>query len=165
MAEVHVKGLAELQRVLDQLPAKLERNVVRGGLRAGMKTVLPVAQGNIHSVSGALSNSLKVGTSARNGEVTARVYTRVFYAKFVEYGTKPHVITAKDRKGLAFGGLFFQSVDHPGAKAAAGGRGFLRAALDAQKDVAVVAAGNYMANRLATKHGLDTADIEIEVEE
>lgn len=160
MADVHVKGLSDLNRFLQELPVKLEKNVLRGALRAGAKTILPVAQGNIHPVSGELAASLKTRSNARGGLVTASVYTRVFYAKFVEYGTKPHTITAKNRKGLTVGGLFFQSVDHPGAKP----RPFLRPALDAQATPAVVAAAEYMRLRLATKHGLDTADIEIEVE-
>lgn len=161
----YVKGLADLDRLLQTLPVKMERNVVRGALRAGMRTVLPVARGNIRSVSGDLAASLRVGTRVVGSEVKAYLVTKMFYAKFVEYGTKPHTITAKNRKGLAFGGLVFQSVEHPGARPAAGGRGFLRSALDSQAWRAVLAAGDYMKLRLATKHGLDTADIALEAEE
>jgi HK97 gp10 family phage protein len=155
---VHVKGLSELQKFLNELPPKLERNVVRGALRAGANVIKPVAQANIHSVSGDLARSLKVSTRARGGVVTAKVYTSIFYAKFVEYGTKPHVIKAKDGGALAFGGGVVQSVQHPGISP----KPFLRPALDTQASAAVVAAGSYMRDRLATKHGLDTADIEIE---
>jgi hypothetical protein len=40
----------------------------------------------------------------------------------------------------------------------------MRPALDGQSSAAVVAAGEYIKKRLATKHGLDTADINIEAE-
>lgn len=163
MAELtYVKGLAELQKFIDQLPVKMERNVVRGALRAGMAVVKPVAQANIHSVSGELAKGLKIGSRARGGVVTATLRTtgpHAFVAKWVEYGTKPHTITAANRKGLSFGGAFFQSVNHPGIVSP---KPFLRPALDSQAGAAVVAVGNYIKNRLATKHGLDTADIIIE---
>lgn len=160
MAEVHIKGLADLQRFLDQLTPKMERNVLRGALRAGANVVKPVAAANIHSVSGELAKGLKVGSRARGGVVTASVKAagpHAFVARWVEYGTKPHTITAKNRKGLSFGGVFFQSVDHPGATP----HPFLRPALDSQATAAVVAVGEYIKRRLADKHGLDTADIEI----
>lgn len=165
MAETHVKGLADLQRFLDQLPAKVERNVLRGGLRAGARAVLPAARANINSVSGELAASLRVGARARGGTVTAYVSTKVFYARFVEYGTKPHTIRAKDGGSLKWGGIFVESVEHPGARPAAAGRGFMRAALDSQAQAALLAAGEYMKNRLATRHGLDTSDISLEAEE
>lgn len=158
---VNVKGLDELQRFMDQLPAKFERNVARGGLRAGANVVLPVARANVHSVSGRLAKSLKIRTDARAGLVTAKVYTKMFYATFVEYGTKPHIIEPENRKALSFGGRVVHSVHHPGAKAANGGFGFLRNALDTQAGAAVVAMAEYIRTRLAEKHGLDTADIQI----
>lgn len=158
MADVNVKGLAELQKYLDAFPPKMERNVLRGALRAGANVVKKAAFQNIHHVSGDLGKSLKVRSNARGGKVTASVYTRVFYAKFVEHGTRPHTITAKNRKGLSFGGMLFQSVDHPGI---VNPKPFLRPALYSQAAPAVVAVGEYIKNRLATKHGLDTADIEI----
>lgn len=161
----NVKGLSELQRFLDQLPPQLERNVVRGALRAGMRTVLPLARAKINNVSGELAASLRVGARARNGEVKAYVVSRVYYARFVEYGTKPHAIGPKNRASLAFGGIFAESVWHPGSRPAAGGRGFMRSALDEGAGAALLAAGEYMKLRLATKHGLDTADIALEVEE
>ena len=157
----HVNGLAELQAFMDQLAPKIERNIAQGALRAGMNVVKPVAQANIHSVSGLLAKGLKVSARARGGVVTATLRTtgpHAFVARWVEYGTKPHTITASDRKGLSFGGAFFQSVNHPGI---VNPKPFLRPALDTQARAAVVAVGEYIKNRLATRHGLDTADIEI----
>src|SRR3990172_10648780 len=116
--ETHVKGLAELQKFLDQLPAKIERNVMRGALRAGMKVVERVAKANIHSVSGLLAEGLKVGTRSRGGTVTAYLKAsgkHAFIAKWVEFGTRAHNIAAKKGGWLSFGSIFTKSVEHPGA--------------------------------------------------
>lgn len=157
----HVKGLADLQAFMDQLEPKIERNVAQGALRAGMNVVKPVAQANIHSVSGLLAKGLKVSARARGGVVTATLKAtgpHAFIARWLEYGTRPHTITAANRKGLSIGGMFFQSVDHPGGSP----HPFMRPALDTQAGKATVAVGEYIKQRLATKHGLDTADIQIE---
>lgn len=157
----HIKGLTALDKFLQEFPAKVERNLLRGAMRAAAKVVMPVAKGNIHPVSGLLAKSLKIRTDGRNGRVTAKVYTRVFYSRFVEFGTKPHTIRAKNRKALAIGGGLYESVHHPGNK----GFGFMRNALDTQAAAAVIGAGEYLKKRLASKYGIDTADIEIGADE
>lgn len=159
----HVKGLAELDTFLQQLPVKMERNILRSALRAGAKVVQDRAKQNIHSVSGVLAASIKVGTRARGGKVTATVGTRIYYAKFVEYGTRPHTIQAKSAESLAIGGLygFFKSVDHPGIVHPSP---FLRPAFDAKVHEAVVAIGEQVKRRL-TKEGLDVSDVLVEGDE
>ncbi|MBK7493597.1 MAG: hypothetical protein IPI17_17935 [Nitrosomonas sp.] len=52
-------------------------------------------------------------------------------------------------------------ISHPGVSP----RPFMRPALDANAEAAIVGAGEYIKKRLAKKNGLDTAGIEIEVEE
>lgn len=160
MSERHVRGLAELQKMLDTVTPKLEANIMRGGLRAGVSVMKPVAQSNISSKSGELARSLKVGTRLRWGRATASLYSKDFRARFVEYGTKPHTITAANRRGLSIGGLFFQSVRHPGARAI----GFMRNALDTQAQAAVTAVAHYVRARL-TKEGLNAAHINLEGDE
>lgn len=160
----HVKGLADLQKFMNQLTPKLEANVMRGALRAGMKIVLPVAQANIHSVSGELAAGLKLGTARKGGMVMASIKAKGphgFIAKFVEYGTAAHVIEGRNGGWLNVLGQLRKSVDHPGAKA----KPFLRPALDAQAQNAVVGAAEYIKNRLATKEGLDTSAVRIEGDE
>ena len=164
MSEVHVTGLADLQKFLDALPAKVEKNVLRGALRKGMNQVKPAAVAGVHSISGLLAAGLKVGTRAKGGTVYATLKAtgkHAYIARWVEYGTAAHTITAKDRKSLSLGGVFFQSVQHPGARP----KPFLRPALDQQANAAVVAAAEYMRERLATKHGLDTSGVVIEGDE
>ena len=161
MSDVNVKGLSELQKFLDQVPAKIERNVMRGALRAGMKVVLPVAKGNIHSVSGDLAAGLRIGTRSRGGVVSSYIRTKGrhgFVAHWVEFGTAAHGILGKFGGSMFFGGIFTKSVDHPGARP----HPFMRPALDSQAQPAVVAAAEYMKNRLATKEGLDTSAVLIE---
>lgn len=185
---VHVKGLAELQAFLDQLPAKLEANVMRGGMRAGAKVIRDAAKVNIHSVSGELAASLDhkraITTKTQRGTIIARIRagTDVLFRNlplWVEYGTRPHYISVRgaghrkysqlgisvrsinrlvERGSLVIGGQFVgQSVAHPGAKR----RPFMRPALDTAAVPALVAVGEYVKKRLADKHKLDTADIEI----
>ncbi len=179
-----IKGLSELQRFLDELPAKIERNIMRGAMRAGAKDVLlPAVRQNIRSVSGELADSLTAGATARGGTVTGYVRTRHYRRLWVEYGTRPHYIQVKgagrrnyselgvsvrtlnrmvERGSLVIGGQFVgSSVAHPGAQK----KPFLRPALDTRGADAVVAVGEYVKKRLADKHGLDTADISIEAEE
>ena len=162
-SEVHVTGLSDLQKLLDTLPAKLEANVMRGALRAGMKVVLPVAARNVHSVSGELAKGLKIGTRIKGQTVTASLTAKGshgYVAKWVEFGTKPHTISAKGG-ALSFGGIFAKSVEHPGATP----HPFMRPALDQTASAAVIAVAEYMKNRLDIKEGLDTSDNVIEGDE
>lgn len=161
---VHVKGLSDLNQFLDQLTPKVEANVMRGALRAGMNVVKPVAQSNVHSVSGELAKGLKVGTRRRGHLVIANLKATGPHrsiAHLVEFGTKLHNIAAKVKGWLSFMNVFAKSVEHPGARP----KPFMRPALDGQAQAATIAAGEYIKNRLATKEGLDVAHITIEGDE
>lgn len=161
MNEFGIKGGQELAAFLDQLPDKLVRNVLRGGLRAGAREIAKEAKAGIHSISGELARGVKVATATVKGQ--ARAYVRLrgkaaYIGRFVEYGTAPHIIRAKGAKAsirtlnemdargsLVIGGRFVGSVvRHPGAKA----KPFLRPALDRKAAAAVNAAGEYIARRL-----------------
>ena len=68
--------------------------------------------------SGALKNSIVAqhdSHSAVVGVATGRGADK--YAAIHQFGgkTKPHVIQAKNKKALAFGGIFRKSVNHPGS--------------------------------------------------
>lgn len=156
-----VKGLKELQAALDQVPAKVEANIMRGALRAGAKPVLKAAQDNLRqngSVdTGDLLASLRITSSrVRRGTVTTSIVAggerknkpKVWYAHIVEGGAIAHVIRARNGKLLAIG---VPSVDHPGFA----GKPFLRPAFDSQATAAVQAVREYVRERLATKHGLN----------
>lgn len=155
----HIKGLSDLQRFLDQVAPNIERNYMRGALRAGMNVVKPAAEANIHSVSHLLAANLKLGTSAKGGVVTAYLKAtgpHAPIASLVEFGTHAHNIAAKTG-WLYFGGTFARQVIHPGAKP----HPFMRPALDSQATSAVVAAGEYLKEKLSTKQGFDTSGVQI----
>lgn len=157
----HVKGLSDLQKFLDQLAPKVEANIMRGALRAGMNVVKPAAQSGVHSVSGELAKGLKVGTNRRGSIVTANLKATGPHrsvAHLVEFGTRPHNISAKFRGWLSFLNIFRKEVRHPGARP----KPFMRPALDAQAAAATVAVGQYVKNRLETKEGLDMSHVNIE---
>jgi HK97 gp10 family phage protein len=179
--DVRVTGLKELQAFLDDLPQKMEKNIMRGALSAGARVIrdaakvnAPVAPPNANNArkyggyAGALRDSIRVSSRIKGGTVTASVKAGgkagksgrgadVFYAHMVEFGAAAHVITAKDGKALAFGGGVYKSVNHPGIKA----KPFLRPALDGNAGAALVAVGEAIKKRL-TKQGIDTSDVEID---
>jgi HK97 gp10 family phage protein len=157
MSDTNIKGLADLQKALETLPTKMEANIMRGAMRAGVKLMLSDAQHTTGFIdqTGALRDSLRAGTKLKGGTVTASVKAgptkkdkRPFYAHMIEYGTQAHVIKAKPGSMLAIG---VSEVMHPGITP----RPFMRTALDRNVAKAPAAVADYIRNRLATKHGID----------
>lgn len=176
----HIKGLSALQKFLDQLPAKMERNVMRGALRAAANVTRDQARSNIASKSGQLAAGIKVSTSAKGGTITASVRARGphgYIAHMVEFGTKPHFISVApeergrnrrtgralsmrtvNRRVLAIGATFIgPTVHHPGSSP----HPFMRPAADQTATTGARAAAEYTKRRLATKHGLDTSGVDL----
>ena len=148
MSEIEVTGLAGLQALLDELPARVEGNVVRGGLRAAAKVVeaeakrlCPVGK------SGDLRESIRVSLRSKHGRISATVKAgnaRAFYAHMVEFGTARHWIKPKNRKSLFVAGLLREAVDHPGAKK----EPFMRPAIDGKANEAIDAMAAYLRERI-----------------
>jgi HK97 gp10 family phage protein len=156
---VNIKGGEELQQFLNQLPVKVEKNIMRSALRAGAKVIEKEALSNLFDAgaidSGDLARSLRVSTAARRGKVTASVKAgdqRAWYWRFVEFGTAAHTIKGKNGKRLFFNGTIVSSVNHPGARA----KPFMRPALDSKSSEAIRAVGRKIGERL-TKHGINNA--------
>lgn len=151
MAEVRIEGLAELHKLMQELPAKLEANVLRGGMRAGAKVIeaearrlAPVGTGK---AAGEMRDSVRTSVRSRNGKVEATVKAggkKAWYARLVEFGTAAHLIRPKNRKSLFFAGLAREQVNHPGAKK----KPFMRPALDAKAQQAMQTLADYLRNRL-----------------
>lgn len=57
---VHVHGLAELQKAMDEFPAKIEQNIMRGALRAGANVIAEEARRLVPVQSGQLRESIRV---------------------------------------------------------------------------------------------------------
>jgi HK97 gp10 family phage protein len=153
------RGLADLERTLDELPVKIERNIVRGALRAGGQVFQAEAQRRVPVRSGRLRDSIRVSVRIRRGLPMATIRAggrgkgSAWYAHLVEFGTAQHFIKPRDRKSLLIAGLLREVVDHPGAKKSP----FMRPALDAAAAPAVRAFATYAARRL-TKTGINTPD-------
>lgn len=172
---IKTKGLNELNSFLGSLPTKLAANVMRGALRAGAKPIKDAAVSNAPTgepsevgkkryklYNGALRDSIRISgrIDRRNGNIKARIIAggksrktdaNVYYAHMVEYGTKRHSTKKRGRGDL----------NHPGTTP----KPFLRPALDSAANEAIKTAGEYIKKRLATKHGIDTADINIGIDE
>lgn len=173
MAQIRVRGLADLNKFLQDLPVKMEANILRGALRAGLKPIkeaavqnCPVGDPNDENrikyggYRGALRDSIRI--SGRFDKKQARVIARlvvggrsrqgsdVWYAHLIELtGAAPHSLSWRHTE-----------MNHPGFRP----KPFLRPALDAQANNAVLAAADYIKKRLATKNGLNTDDIELGIE-
>jgi HK97 gp10 family phage protein len=153
-----VTGLPALLAALEDIPIKLERNILRGALRAGAKVQLQEAQRDCPAETGgphpgALRDSLRITTSARGSTVRAQVKAggpKAFWAKFVEFGTAAHLIKPKNKKSLFFAAANAEVVHHPGAKK----RPFMRPALDNTQRTATEAVAAYMQKRF-TKEGIN----------
>jgi HK97 gp10 family phage protein len=171
MIDFRIKGLEQIALALAQVPFKVERNIIRGGMRAGVKVIAADAKERVHSRSGRLAKSIRFGVSkikGTRGDFIAYVRAgssnkakrdrAVWWAHMVEKGTASHVIIPKRAGAMLLGGKGARPVDkvlHPGASP----RPFMRPALDTQARNAVLAMGAYMRQRLRTKHGLDTPDL------
>lgn len=166
MAEFHVDGLAELEQFLDKLPKNIIEKVMRGGLRAGQVVILrdakdrcPVEEPSDYArkwgaYPGALRDSLRVGTPrvTADGNVVSRLTAgnkKAFYARWVEFGTKPHMIRARNGGALAIGGGAYKSVQHPGARPYP----FFRTAVDLQSHAATQRVAEYLAGRVTKEIG------------
>lgn len=167
---VNIKGLAELDKVLRDLPGKLARNVVRGSLRAAATVVADEARVRAPVRTGGLRESIRVSTRVVHGVPQAKVVAGtksgkktkgghdVFYAHMIEGGTAAHTIEPKNRRALKLGGFFedeqfVASAEHPGFPA----RPFMRPAMDAKFRQAVLAARDYAYARLE-RRGIDLPD-------
>lgn len=162
--QITITGLVELNDMLQQLPAKIEANILRGALRAGQKVIkdeaklrCPVGIPSTENAKlygaypGALRDSIRISTRFQNGVVMVSVKAGnkvAYYAHMVEYGTRPHDIFPVSAKSLFFAGLNKEFIHHPGAIAANKGRGFMRLALDTRAEAALQAAADYMTERI-----------------
>lgn len=101
---VHVKGFNELQKFLDELPAKMEANIMRAAMRAGANVIREAAKANLASNNSiktkSLYDNLSVSTRImKTGQVVARVSAHsdpTNLAMWVEYGTAAHYIKVPD---------------------------------------------------------------------
>ena len=95
---------ADVQKVIKKAGFNIERN----------------AKQNITNNGSVVTGHLRRGITTNVGNMEATVHTsNIKYARGVEYGTKPHVIKAKNKKALYWKGAKHpvKSVRHPGSRA------------------------------------------------
>lgn len=184
--ESTILGGRKLAEFLQQLPVKLEKNIMRAALAAGARVIRDEAKENVPVKLGALRKSIKVSTNSKRGTVTAKVKAgdkRAFYAHMVEYGTKAHLIKVEDedrpinykltqkrgvltrvsirtinRNSLRIGNSFVgPTIEHPGSEP----RPYLRPALDSKSGAAISAVADKVRERL-TKEGINVPAPEAE---
>lgn len=159
-SEFNVAGLAELKKMLEELPAKVEGSVMRGALRAGSRVIADVAKANVPNDQGHLKKSIRVTTSNRKGEVKARVIAgnaKAYYAHMIEFGTgsyysgtetkskrAPYEIKPRNRLSLLIAGALKEFVVHPGIKP----NPFMRNAADQGTPAAIDAVVLYLRERI-----------------
>ena len=157
---ISISGLADLQKMLDTLPAKIESNIMRGALRQGANVYRDRARANAPvGKTGALKKSIKVKTNAKRGKVTSQIVAGggdVFYAKFVEFGTAsfyegngktvggPYKMSPSKKKAIKFGDVFSASAIHEGVRPT----GFMRKAFDGGTTEVIEKTAEYIRTRL-----------------
>lgn len=146
---VKLSGLDRLNRKLFRLPARAEREIraaMEVGAQEVVnlaKSLAPLGKSSGVKSSnnpGALRDSIgwvwgssaprgsialgsvTNGSGRRPGDLVITIFAgddKAFYARWVEFGTKPHTITAKNAPTLSRAGVNFgTSVSHPGASTA-----------------------------------------------
>lgn len=172
MTNTYIEGGKELDKMLQTLPLKLEKNIMRSALAAGARQIAKEAKalapvGRPSNVSaeqyggypGALRDSVRVTTRFdKTGAATASIKAGgrtkkgadVFYAHIVEFGARRHIIRPRAGR-LQIGGQFVAgAVEHPGVQP----RPFMRPAVDSKYNAAIDAVTAQVRKRLQ-KEGVD----------
>jgi len=166
MAEFQINGLKELNKALQELPARIERNVMAGAIAAGTRVVLAETKAKAPDakIKTRLTSKQKKG---RPGEIIREIYIKekepydAFYAKFFEFGTAsyytgkgrtvggPYQIPKKRGHFVVNGQIIKGSFMHPGIKP----QPFLRPALDLKSEEAIRTMAAYIRIRLPMETG------------
>ena len=161
------RGGAAVRRYIAQLPAELERTVLRGAARAGGKVLVDGAKER--SISSDDDDAIVMKRKSEPGRITVIITVEKGWARSVanwlEYGTDAHFISvakeerggksvarinATDKRSMIIGGKFVgDTVFHPGAKP----HPFLRPTLDIDGPKAVAEAQNFI-NAHVTPSGI-----------
>ena len=155
MADQSIFGGRELDDFLQQLPVKVEKNILRAALRAGANEFKEEVRQNLSSTgsveTAALYKSVRVTSRVKRGRVTASLKVgnhNAWYGHLIEFGVKAHGIKkGADRES----GKLQEGKLHPGFPE----RPFIRPAADSRAGRAVAAVGQKIRERL-TKEGINT---------
>lgn len=94
-----LSGGRELDQLLQTLPVKMERNILRAALRAGGVILRKEARERVPTDQGDLLRSIRITSRVQRGQVQIGVKAGnsvAYYAHMVEYGTRPHYVEVSD---------------------------------------------------------------------
>jgi HK97 gp10 family phage protein len=128
------KGLKQLEKALVELGRGAGNQVLSGALRDAARPIVKSARSKMPVKSGTLRRGIKTEVVRGNGQskTVATLHigydkNKAWYARFIEKGTKPHVIPSptvgrgknkrKNTAVVSFGGKVYSKINHPGMSA------------------------------------------------
>lgn len=128
-ASLKLDGLKEINRKLEALGSKVANRVSKDSLREASKVIRKEMRSSApKGKTGNLRKAIKYKVRGRKGNFTARIgVTRnIYYAYFIEYGTKAHRVPTplvgarnktKNKSKIVINGKVYSGANHPGIKA------------------------------------------------
>ena len=128
MIKIDSTDLNKFSVILRELPDEIKNDV-----RKVVKNSAFNIERNAKSSASVKTGHLKRSISTKMGDMEATIHTsNLKYAPMVEFGTRPHIIRAKNKKALYWKGATHpvKQVRHPGSKA----KPYLIPAFEKEKD-------------------------------
>ena len=128
MIKIDSSDLNKFSVILRELPDEIKNDV-----RIVVKNSAFNIERNAKSSASVKTGHLKRSISTKMGDMEATIHTsNLKYAPMVEFGTRPHIIKAKNKKALYWKGASHpvKQVSHPGSKA----KPYLIPAFEKEKD-------------------------------
>ena len=128
MIKIDSSDLNKFSVILRELPDEIKNDV-----RKVVKNSAFNIERNAKSSASVKTGHLRRSISTKMGDMEATIHTsNLKYAPMVEYGTKAHIIRAKNKKALYWKGAKHpvKQVNHPGSKA----KPYLIPAFNQEKD-------------------------------
>ena len=128
MIKIDSSDLNKFSVILRELPDEIKNDV-----RKVVKNSAFNIERNAKSSASVKTGHLKRSISTKMGDMEATIHTsNLKYAPMVEFGTRPHIIKAKNKKALYWKGASHpvKQVSHPGSKA----KPYLIPAFEKEKD-------------------------------
>ena len=128
MIKIDSSDLNKFSVMLGELPDEIKDNI-----RKVVKNSAFNIERNAKSSASVKTGHLRRSISTKMGDMEATIHTsNLKYAPMVEFGTRPHIIRAKNKKALYWKGATHpvKQVNHPGSKA----KPYLIPAFEKEKD-------------------------------
>ena len=128
MIKIDSSDLNKFSVILRELPDEIKNDV-----RKVVKNSAFNIERNAKSSASVKTGHLRRSISTKMGDMEATIHTsNLKYAPMVEFGTRPHMIRAKNKKALYWKGAKHpvKQVNHPGSKA----KPYLIPAFEKEKD-------------------------------